>query len=563
MPLLRVGQGPRASAMGEAFLALSDDATAVAWNPAGLGRVADFRLALSHQQWFAGIRDELLHTAIPLGPGALGAGLVFSHEPGVEQWLPSGEPGDTFSTWHGVASLGYGMRLGDYSFGAAARGFYEDLFESVQRGVAFDLGFAARPAPFVSVAAACRNVGFTEQELPLDFGLAGALLLNRLGPSLPDLRLTADALYAPGSGPALKCGAEYLPVSPLSLRLGYRTGPADLAALGPLGGLTAGVGVSVGGFELGYCVAPYGKLGLTHRVGHEAVFAGEAPGSLRLRVIDAETGRPLGADVTLFGSSELNRRLGRTGELHLTRLKPGTLFIHTGHTGYEPRADTMQITGAREQTATIALRKSGYGTITGTVYDAATGRPVSGAVTYRGPAFGTAPADPEQGVYTCRSLPAGPYQVTAAGPDEDYISQTCTLSVETGRTTRRDFRLLRHRQPMVLEGVNFETGKADILERFLPVLKRAEEILGANPDVQVEVSGHTDPREINTEQFPSNWELSQARAEAVRRWLVEHGNIAPERLEARGYADTKPVAPNNSEEGLARNRRVEFRVISE
>ena len=94
------------------------------------------------------------------------------------------------------------------------------------------------------------------------------------------------------------------------------------------------------------------------------------------------------------------------------------------------------------------------------------------------------------------------------------------------------------------------------------MLDTAGTILKRTPGIRVELAGHTDPREIRTTEFPSNWELSEARAEAVRRYLIDRFDIAPERLTARGYADTQPVADNSTPQGMARNRRTEFRVIS-
>jgi flagellar motor protein MotB len=93
------------------------------------------------------------------------------------------------------------------------------------------------------------------------------------------------------------------------------------------------------------------------------------------------------------------------------------------------------------------------------------------------------------------------------------------------------------------------------------VLDRAGEILKGSPTIKVELAGHTDPREINTREFPDNWKLSQARAEAVRVYLIDKFGIAPDRLTARGYADTQPVGPNDTEAGMAKNRRTEFRIL--
>jgi chemotaxis protein MotB len=74
-------------------------------------------------------------------------------------------------------------------------------------------------------------------------------------------------------------------------------------------------------------------------------------------------------------------------------------------------------------------------------------------------------------------------------------------------------------------------------------------------DLPITIEGHTDNIPINTPQFPSNWELSAVRATTVLRLFIESG-VAPGRLTAIGYADTRPVEPNDLPEGRARNRRV-------
>jgi chemotaxis protein MotB len=136
------------------------------------------------------------------------------------------------------------------------------------------------------------------------------------------------------------------------------------------------------------------------------------------------------------------------------------------------------------------------------------------------------------------------------------------VDVLLGQDARQDFYLWRRGDFLVLEGVNFETGKADIRPEFCPTLDRAGAILAQTPTIKrVEVAGHTDPRDIHTTEFPSNRELSDARAEAVRRYLVEKSGIAPDRLTSRGYADTQPVSGNETIEGMAKNRRTELRIV--
>lgn len=106
----------------------------------------------------------------------------------------------------------------------------------------------------------------------------------------------------------------------------------------------------------------------------------------------------------------------------------------------------------------------------------------------------------------------------------------------------------------------FDLGQAEIRPEALPILDQVIEILKplANP---VRVEGHTDSLPINTPLFPSNWELSTARATRVVRYLVEHG-IPASRLSAAGYADMRPVASNATAEGRAQNRRVDLVLLS-
>lgn len=86
------------------------------------------------------------------------------------------------------------------------------------------------------------------------------------------------------------------------------------------------------------------------------------------------------------------------------------------------------------------------------------------------------------------------------------------------------------------------------------------EFIKLNP-VEVRVSGHTDSLPISTPRFPSNWELSAARANAVLRYLVEEHGIDPKTISAVGHAHHRPVADNETEEGRRKNRRVEIEVI--
>jgi chemotaxis protein MotB len=112
----------------------------------------------------------------------------------------------------------------------------------------------------------------------------------------------------------------------------------------------------------------------------------------------------------------------------------------------------------------------------------------------------------------------------------------------------------------VVSGVLFDSASADLTKNGKALLKSLD-VVFASFDNKLVVEGHTDPRPISSSIYPSNWELSTARATAVLRDLLGEG-IRDTRLSAAGYADTRPRASNATEAGMARNRRVDIVVLA-
>ncbi|KAB2325505.1 OmpA family protein [Betaproteobacteria bacterium SCN1] len=106
---------------------------------------------------------------------------------------------------------------------------------------------------------------------------------------------------------------------------------------------------------------------------------------------------------------------------------------------------------------------------------------------------------------------------------------------------------------LTLEGVNFDNDSSNLRPESLTILDKAVETLKAWGDVKVEVAGHTDS--VSSDAY--NLDLSQRRAETVRAYLIDKG-VAADRLSAKGYGESQPVADNKTEEGRFKNRRVEL-----
>ena len=108
-------------------------------------------------------------------------------------------------------------------------------------------------------------------------------------------------------------------------------------------------------------------------------------------------------------------------------------------------------------------------------------------------------------------------------------------------------------------GLNlFKKGGAKLMPESKKVLNEIVKIIKTKgKNHKIFIQGHTDDVPIHTSKFESNWELSAVRATAVLRYFYDKG-IDPEKLTATGYADTFPMVPNNTKEGRAKNRRIEF-----
>ena len=111
------------------------------------------------------------------------------------------------------------------------------------------------------------------------------------------------------------------------------------------------------------------------------------------------------------------------------------------------------------------------------------------------------------------------------------------------------------------ENALFQPGKAYLTPTAMKTLDGLAEVIRDVPN-DIRVEGHTDNSPINTPEFPSNWELSTARATQVVKYLVEKHALSPAKVSAMGYAEYRPMFPNDSPENRAKNRRVDIIILS-
>lgn len=103
----------------------------------------------------------------------------------------------------------------------------------------------------------------------------------------------------------------------------------------------------------------------------------------------------------------------------------------------------------------------------------------------------------------------------------------------------------------------FDLGKADLKPEAISFLRELSNIIAAN-NYYIEVAGHTDNFPVSNPAYPTNWELSAARAARVARYLIQYGKLEPGRFTVMGHSYYRPSVPNDSQENKAKNRRVEI-----
>ena len=113
---------------------------------------------------------------------------------------------------------------------------------------------------------------------------------------------------------------------------------------------------------------------------------------------------------------------------------------------------------------------------------------------------------------------------------------------------------------LLTDKVLFASGSAVVKSQAAPLLHKISDLVDVDPSHPISVEGNTDTLPISTNRFPSNWELSTARASAVVRYMARDG-VDPSRLEASGVAGLRPIAPNTTAAGRSRNRRVEIALL--
>lgn len=271
---LKLGAGARPAGMGSAFVAISDDATSVYWNPAGLARIGDKSLSIMHAVWFEDIfYDWFSYTYPTIDAGTFGFGLQYISYGSIINADETGLEGPIFKPYDLAVTVSYGLEISGISSGLSIKCISSKIRTSAM-GFAGDIGAIRKLLEGrLSVGLAIQNIG-TEMrflgeagKIPANIKLGGAYSVTEDWLLVVDVNMPADNEMNAGFG----CEYTYKKTENLifNARSGFQTIGKDVSGFQ---GLTLGLGVRYLRYNFDYAFVPYGDLGSTHRMSVGIIF---------------------------------------------------------------------------------------------------------------------------------------------------------------------------------------------------------------------------------------------------------------------------------------------------
>jgi len=270
-----VGMGARPVGMGEAFTAVADDASAVTWNPGGLGQMREIRAVATHDLAGEGIGLGGVAAAVPLGPGAIGVGCTVLFFGAYSVRAEDGADLGTENVTDVAATVAYGLPNPGWLGGRGGTGLGVEVVKETLSGtlVGVNAGGIFPIGSLVTVGWSAQHIGAAQDgfALPATVKAGAAFLVGGV------LRVCADAGYRLVSRkPLLAGGAEFRLRRFFVVRAGYKWQGAETGLAG-LTGVTAGMGIRLSNLGLDYAYQPFGDLTTSHRLA--VVYRGDPPGS--------------------------------------------------------------------------------------------------------------------------------------------------------------------------------------------------------------------------------------------------------------------------------------------
>jgi len=271
-----------------------------------------------------------------------------------------------------------------------------------------------------------------------------------------------------------------------------------------------------------------------------------------VRIIDSKGAVMAQTSTSKNGCYRFTVRIGENVTQYIT---------HQWYKPYQSTFDVVAAAGAAMKVNAAMMDNDQMATVEGKVTDALNKAPITGAAIVLCDAQGRELARSvanEMGHYTL-SVPVGSYKLLVSPHGFFYASSVFDLTQESLRLKHdHNFALrpLDAGQTIILNGVYFRAGDGRLEEASFRALQQVFHVLDDNAELLVEIAGHTDGDGVDA----VNLRLSQARAQSVVSYLAQLG-ISPQRMLAKGYGETKPVAANDTPANKAQNNRIELTIV--
>lgn len=282
-------------------------------------------------------------------------------------------------------------------------------------------------------------------------------------------------------------------------------------------------------------------------------------------VYDEKTQQPIASHVVIKpkGTAVININVGANGAYESMIPETDQVGIAAATEGYLPKDQTFDIPPlVNDTTLTIDIFLTPIPKkliLTGTVFDAKTNQPINARVnaTYKEGKTKFS-VETNNGIYEKEIKGVGWYIL--AGSAEGYLNAADSIYVESEEITPviKDLYLNKIEVGVTvrLKNIYFDFDRTTLKSESFVELDKVVDFLKQNPSVEIEIAGHTDSK--GSDDY--NMNLSQGRSQSVVDYLISQG-IESFRLSAHGYGETKPIDTNDTDEGRANNRRVEFTVL--
>ncbi|MCK4672882.1 OmpA family protein, partial [candidate division WOR-3 bacterium] len=301
----------------------------------------------------------------------------------------------------------------------------------------------------------------------------------------------------------------------------------------------------------GWGVAPAwaGIIGISycHNFKPEKPTVGNLSGVVR----DRKTDEPLEANIGLYRADELvvSEVSDADGFYAFNNIEPGVYELTASASGYQSYSTDLLVKAGETIPLDIDIDPlAEEGTLILRIIDLESQKPIFAEVSIGDVVTETVTEKFE------KNLDPGSYGIVVVA--EDYLLYEKEIIIEPGKTLELEVALVK--KEFV---IYFETNKVELKPESHETLDKAavmiKKLLAENPDITVELQGYTDNR--NSEEY--NIDLSERRAGAVKNYLVTKHNIETSRLITKGYGESRPVASNDTPEGMTKNRRVELIIV--